>query len=124
MPIYFSSYHIGRIALELIGVPCPHLSVGEFKVLFSNIVSLNISHSFSFLARVFGVTSIGGWMMGLLLATASSALYRMSAYEITKTYTRLQELQRKRLEAIERGESVSRKTPIPFPRQKRRHPSD
>lgn len=124
IPIYFASYNIGRIALELVGFSFPHLNPGEFKLLFSHIMSLNFGYSFSFLARILAVTSVGGWMIGLLIGTASAMLYRLGAQELVKTYGRLQELQQKRLDAIAKGEFELRKTRIPFPRQKRPHSSE
>lgn len=124
LPIYFASYHIGRITLDLVGLNLPHLNAGEFKILLGEVASLNFAHSFAFIARVLCVTSIGGWMLGLLLGTIAATLYRLGAQEIVKTYGRLQELQQKRLDAIEQGESHLRKTRIPFPRQKRPDSSD
>jgi|TARA_B110000438_G_scaffold240764_1_gene239577 uncharacterized protein (DUF2062 family) len=119
VPIYYAGYHIGRITLELVGFSFPHLNSSEFKLLFDHIMTLNFGHSFSFLARILTVISVGGWMIGLLLGTVSAMLYRLGAQELIKTYGRLQGLQQKRLDAIARGEFELRKTRIPFPRQKR-----
>jgi uncharacterized protein (DUF2062 family) len=96
LPIYFAAFAIGRVFLQLFGLECPHLSVEEFRLIFEAAVRLELKHSLGYVLQVGGITTVGGWMMGLFSAAILGMVYRFSAYEVAKTYKRLQELQGKR----------------------------
>jgi len=120
VPIYFAAFAIGRVFLGLLGVECPHLSVEEFKVLFHQMAHLELRHSIAYASKVFGITLLGSTMMALFTAAITSMIYRFSAYEVTQTYHRLQELQRKREAAqLARESKRSERPKNRFPKSRR-----
>lgn len=97
LPIYFAAYQIGRVTLGLLGVSVPLLNRAQLEVLLQNIFAMTAwGENFAYFAKVFGVTSLGGIILGIFVATIASWIYRLGAYEVTKTYTRLRELQEQR----------------------------
>lgn len=96
IPVYYASYHIGRHVLNLLGWQAPPLGLEEFRSLFVSILSFEIKHSLGYAARITGITTIGGWMMGVFVASILATIYRFGAYEVGKTYRKLHEIQQKR----------------------------
>jgi uncharacterized protein len=119
VPLYFAAFAIGRHFLQVFGVECPHLSVGEFKLLFHQLTHLDLHHSLAYVSKVFGVTVLGSTMMGLFTAFFSSLLYRFGAHEVTRTYHRLHELQLKREEAQRAAEAKQSRPKNRFPKGRR-----
>lgn len=93
LPVYFAAYQIGRIFLSLIGLNAPLLNRAQLEVLFQNMREGQWGENFAYFATVFGTTTLGGIMIGLFIGTLASWIYRFGAYEVTKTYERLRELQ-------------------------------
>lgn len=119
LPVYFAAYAIGRIVVQLFGIECPHLNLEEFKMVFEATVHLELRHSIGYVSRVFGLVTLGGWMMALVTAVVFSLIYRFSAYEVAATYHRLQELQRKREAASQDAEKRKQRPKTRFPKGRR-----
>ncbi len=96
LPVYFAAYQIGRVFLSLVGIRVPNLNRAQIEVLFENMREGQWGENFAYFATVFGTTTLGGAMIGLFIGTIASWLYRFGAYEVTKTYERLRELQIRR----------------------------
>ncbi len=101
VPIYYAAYQIGRIFLKLFGISPPHLNLQEISAVYRSMATGDWSHSFTFLAMVWGLMAIGGAMMGIFIASISSAVYKLGAKEAAITFNKIQELQEKRKHAAE-----------------------
>lgn len=117
VPVYFAGYQIGRITLNLFGWQSPVLGMEEFRSLLMGIFSLEIRHSLAYAAKITGVVTIGGWMMGIFAATILGTIYRIGAHEVAQTCRKLQELQQKREAEAGNGDNIGNDPVFP----KRRH---
>ena len=100
LPVYFACYQTGRAIFHAFGAETPHLNMAEMKVLMESLQAGNWSYNLHYIGKVWGLTAIGGTIIGTFLASASSALYRLAAYEVTIFNERIRILQRKRTEAV------------------------
>lgn len=119
LPVYFAAFVIGRTILQLLGIECPAVNTEEFKQLFETTVNLELRHSLGYVLKVAGITTLGGWMMGLCTAAAMSLVYRLSVYEVEVTYKRLQELQHKRELAHKSAAARQNRPKNRFPKRRR-----
>lgn len=98
LPVYFACYQTGRAILHLFDVDAPHINMAEMKVLMDSLQAGNWAYNLSYLGKIWGVTALGGIILGTFLASVCSALYRLAAYEVTVFNQRIHQLQRKRQE--------------------------
>jgi uncharacterized protein (DUF2062 family) len=96
LPIYYTNYQIGRLALRLIGVESPLINIGEMRRLLNISDSAAIFENIQYVTKVFLVTSLGGAMIGTFLAAVAAVLYKMGAREVAVSYQRLLDLRAKR----------------------------
>lgn len=104
IPVYYTVYHIGRMALGLVGIDSPRLTVHDVSALSDSVDSGEWALRTRYAAEVWGVMCLGGAMMGLFVATIASLLYRLGAREAAITLQKLHALQEKRREAQEAPE--------------------
>ncbi|MGC9450144.1 MAG: DUF2062 domain-containing protein [Oceanipulchritudo sp.] len=96
LPCYFAAYQIGRVILNLFGIDSPHLNMQEMKFLIDSLQAGDWGYNLKYIATVWGITFLGGSVLGSFLATVASGIYKFAAYEVAASYRRLKELQEKR----------------------------
>jgi uncharacterized protein (DUF2062 family) len=107
VPAYYAAYQVGRATLSLVGMEVNNLNRAQLEILLNNMFSGKWGSNLSYLFGVWGVTMLGGFMIGLFVATVCSWLYRFAAMEFARNYERLREIQRQRMAA--RGGLIGRR---------------
>lgn len=74
-PLYLMAYQLGRWLLLQMSVEVPQLSLGRFKGFFGDLFSGQWGENLEFLAQVFGVTSLGGFILGAVAGLLLSQGY-------------------------------------------------
>ena len=91
LPIYFAAYQIGRHFLSVIGVETSQLYRHEVRIMLSNFMSGEWGSNWERLATVFGVTSLGGIIMGTFFGIIGGLVYRIMANRTAASYALLRE---------------------------------
>lgn len=99
LPVYFASFRIGRIVLNMFGISTPQLNIQEMQVLVEAVKAGEFGINIQYLLTIFGMTMLGGLILGIFLATIASTLYQLAAHEVTVSYNRLRTLQMARKKA-------------------------
>jgi uncharacterized protein (DUF2062 family) len=76
LPIYFSAYQIGRIFLGIFGVEVPFLGRRKFEAILVSLREGQWGENFITVAQVFGVTSLGGAIVGLAVAATAVTILK------------------------------------------------
>ncbi|MCC5838933.1 MAG: DUF2062 domain-containing protein [Opitutales bacterium] len=97
VPAYYAGYQVGRVMLSLVGVEVNNLNRAQLEILLNNMFSGKWGSNVSYFFGVWGVTMLGGFMIGLFVATICSWIYRFAAMEFARNYERLREIQRHRM---------------------------
>lgn len=95
-PVYFMCFEFGHFFLKMLGVATPQLTVGELKGVLDDFLAGNWGTNAHFLAKVFGITTLGGVIFGTFVASISTAVYRVAARRAAWTFARIRELQHQR----------------------------
>jgi uncharacterized protein (DUF2062 family) len=88
LPIYFSAYQIGRIFLSIFGIEVAFLGRRRFEAILISLREGQWGENFVTVAQVFGVTTLGGAIVGLTIAAAAVVALKFilkraeSSYEI------------------------------------------
>lgn len=98
LPAYYACFQIGRVLLNAFGVDSPHINMAEMKLLIEALQEGNWAMNLHYLATVWWITSLGGFVLGTSLATVAAGIYKLAAYEVMVSVKRLKELQKKRQE--------------------------
>lgn len=96
LPIYYASFQIGRQVLNLIQIPTPQLSMAEMKTLLKLNDLAAVMDNLAYVSKVWLTTSLGSVILGTFLAAMAATAYKMGAREVTASYIRLRDLQRRR----------------------------
>lgn len=76
LPIYFSAYQIGRIFLGIFGLEVPFLGRRRFESILISLREGQWGENFVTVAQVFGVTSLGGAIVGLAIAAGAVVILK------------------------------------------------
>jgi len=91
LPIWFSDYQVGRSVLGIVGVEARQLQKSEVRSLLDNFVSGEWGTNLDRIVSVFGVTSLGGIVMGTFFGLVASVAYRIVARRTAASYAALLE---------------------------------
>jgi len=89
LPIWFSDYQVGRSVLSLVGVEAQQLSRSEVRSMLDNFVIGEWGSNLDRIASVFGVTTLGGIVMGVFFGLIASVVYRSAARRAASSYAAL-----------------------------------
>jgi hypothetical protein len=93
IPIYLTSYQIGRVILKLFTYDSPHLSMGEMSAILRSFQEGNWVSNIEYFLKVWLITGLGGLVLGLAIASIASAFYKFTAKEVALSYERLKQIQ-------------------------------
>lgn len=96
LPIYYIAYQIGRLFVMIVGVEGPHLNMQELDLLLRSFRAGEWGANLRYFLFVFGLTNLGGAIIGTFIGTVLSILYKIGAYEVTATYERIRHFQQQR----------------------------
>lgn len=105
LPIYYIAYQIGKLFIMMFGLEGPHLTMHELDILLRTFRSGEWGANLRFLAIVFGLTNLGGAIIGTFVGTILSIVYKLGAYEVSVTYHRIRDLQQRRAAAVEKNKN-------------------
>ena len=95
LPIYFSSYQIGRTFLSIFGVEVSFLGRRRFEEMLGTLREGTWLENFNNVATVFGISALGGAIVGLFIGFIGVFCYKQIARRAAKSYhdisTRLHE---------------------------------
>ena len=91
LPIWYAAYQIGRHFLSVIGVEAMPLRRSEVQIVLDNFTSGNWGENVERMLTVFGVTSLGGIIMGIFFGLIASVAYRIIANRTAASYALLRE---------------------------------
>ncbi|MGB1128017.1 MAG: DUF2062 domain-containing protein [Opitutales bacterium] len=89
LPIWFSTYQIGRYFLGVLGLEAAPLSRSEVQTLLHAFTHAHWSENLDRLFTVFGVTSLGAIVMGTFFGLVGSISYRIIARRTAASYALL-----------------------------------
>jgi uncharacterized protein len=99
VPIYYTCYEIGRLLLRLLGVHVDNIDMHVLREFFGNVMDKNWAVNGQLLLRIFGVTSLGGLILGSFVGTVLDQLYRLMAWRAAKIWRRVIEIRHRRMDA-------------------------
>ena len=79
LPIWFIAYRVGRNFLALFGIEAMPLRRNEVNVMLDNFVLGEWGSNLDRLSTVFGVTTLGGLILGTFIGVICGGLYRIAA---------------------------------------------
>jgi uncharacterized protein (DUF2062 family) len=94
LPIYFTAYQIGRLFLGIFGFEIAFLGRRRFESILSSIQEGALSDNFLAVAQVFGVTSLGGAIIGLTVGAATAISLKFILKRAEKSYQLLRRIQK------------------------------
>lgn len=95
-PVYFTAFEIGRLFLKMFGAHTLRLNTHELKMMLENFWHGHWGRNAHLLAEAFGVTMLGGLIMGTFVAVLASAAYQMAARRAERRFARVQQIRRER----------------------------
>ncbi len=113
LPIYFSSYQIGRTFLGIFGVEVSFLGRRRFEEMLNALREGSWGENFNNVATVFGISALGGAIVGLFIAFIAATIYRLLAKPAARGYSglshHLHEQRERRHERTDAAKPVSGK---------------
>jgi uncharacterized protein (DUF2062 family) len=97
VPFYYICYEIGRFSLKLFDIHVEALGIEELRLFMENLLNQNWADNGHFLLRVFGVTSLGGLILGSFIGTVLDQIYRLMAWRAAVIWNRVSAIRRKRM---------------------------
>lgn len=91
LPIWFSNYQVGRSVLGVLGVEAQPLRKNEVQTLLHNVGGGDWGPNLDRIATVFGVTTLGGIVMGTFFGLVASLAYRIVARRTAASYVLLRQ---------------------------------
>ncbi len=86
LPIWFTLYQIGRQTLSIVGVQASAFHRESIATLIDNFTSGEWGSNFDTLASVFGITTLGGVIVGTFFGIVLGFVYRIVAKRTQKSY--------------------------------------
>lgn len=96
IPVYYTNYQIARLILDSLGVDTPSVNMDQLARILNRLSEGEWMANFQFMATVFGLTAFGGLVLSTALGATAVALYRFSAYEVSRTNERIRQFQQAR----------------------------
>lgn len=90
-PIWIAGYQTGRSCLGLLGIETTPLRKDEIRTLLDNFYGGAWGENFERIASVFGITSLGGLILGTFFGLIGSTAYRIIANRTDASYRLLKE---------------------------------
>lgn len=112
LPLWFAGYNVGRNVIGIVGVHAQKLERYEVQSLLRDFITGNWGPNLERIATVFGLTSLGGIVLGTFFGLVGSIAYRIIARRTAASYALLME----KLHAHK-----ARKTNAPFPEDTASH---
>lgn len=91
LPIWFTSYQVGRHFLSILGVEALPLRRHEVQILLDNFAHGEWGTNLDRLWTVFGVTSLGAIIIGTFFSILLSVIYRIVAARTANSYQVIRE---------------------------------
>lgn len=91
IPIWFSTYQIGRYFIGVVGIEAAPLARSEVQTLLYNFTHGQWGENVDRLLTVFGVTCLGAAVMGSFFGLIGSACYRIIAKRTAMSYAVLKD---------------------------------
>ena len=97
VPIYYVCYQIGCLALKLFHLPTDPISVETLRQVMDNFFSQNWSEKGRFLLRAFGVTCLGGVILGSFFGMVFDQIYRFMTWRASRIWDRVDAIRHRRM---------------------------
>ena len=88
LPMWYIAYRIGRNCLAVFGIDAMPLRRNEVRIMLDNFILGEWGSNLDRLSTVFGVTSLGGLMMGTFFGVICAFLYRIAAKRTAAGYAK------------------------------------
>jgi len=96
IPIYYTAYNVGKLALSLFGLDYESLAFYEIGQLLRSFTEGLWLENFQYFGKVWLITFLGSTVLGTFFAATGSLVYKFSAKEIAISYAKLREIQANR----------------------------
>lgn len=95
LPVYYTCFQVGKAVFIPFGLDTPQVNMGEMSALIKAVGSGNLVTNFSYIMEVWGTSAVGGIVLGTALASIAAGFYKLAAYEVSISYRRLRDLEKR-----------------------------